>query len=203
MQTLQQALPGVADGAIYADLNTASAGIKTALAATAAQAGVAFADVAMMAPVPGLGLRTPMLASGPAAAAFADIFNALGAAVSVLPGPAGTAATRKLIRSVFYKGLAAAVTEALAAGRAAGCEDWLRADIGSVLAEASAATVERLEQGSIRHARRRKDEMAAAADLLAELGVPARISRASEGWLEQLMAEASGPPRSGRQEDGR
>ena len=188
--TLQQAIPGIADGAIYADLNTSSANLKVALAETAAAAGVAFADVALMAPVPGLGLRTPMLASGPAADACAAALRAFGATITVLTGPPGAAATRKLVRSVFYKGLAAAVTEALRAGRAAGCEDWLRADIGGVLADASAATIDRLEQGSIRHARRRAEEMTAASDLLDDLGVPSRIARASHGWLAQLLAEA-------------
>jgi 3-hydroxyisobutyrate dehydrogenase-like beta-hydroxyacid dehydrogenase len=110
----------------------------------------------------------------------------------VLSGPAGEAASRKLVRSVFYKGLAAAVTEALRAARAAGCEDWLRANIAGELASASGATVERLERGSVQHARRRVDEMAAAAALLAELGVPPRIARASEQWLRQLMAESGG-----------
>lgn len=188
IETLELALPGVGPGAVYADLNTGSASLKSALAAIAEPAGVAFTDIALMAPVPGLGLRTPMLASGPAAPEYAATFGALGATVTVLP-KAGTAATRKLVRSVFYKGLAAAVTEALRAGRAAGCEEWLRADIGRVLADASAATVDRLEEGSIRHARRRIDEMAAAARLLDELGVPPRVSRASQAWLEQLLDE--------------
>ncbi|HTZ94706.1 MAG TPA: DUF1932 domain-containing protein [Streptosporangiaceae bacterium] len=189
-ETLQLALAGIGASAIYADLNTGSAGLKAGLAKVAAQSGVAFADVALMAPVPGLGLRTPMLASGPAADDYARILRQLGATVTVLPGPAGTAASRKLVRSVFYKGLAAAVTEALRAGRAAGCEDWLRADIGQILADASASTVDRLEQGSIRHARRRRDEMMAAGDLLDELGVPPRVARASAAWLAQLMTEA-------------
>jgi 3-hydroxyisobutyrate dehydrogenase-like beta-hydroxyacid dehydrogenase len=189
LETLQLALPGLCEGTIYADLNTSSAGLKAKLAQVAAQAGLAFADVALMAPVPGLGLRTPMLVSGPAADAFAAAFGALGASVTVLPGPPGTAATRKLVRSVFYKGLAAAVTEALRAGRAAGCEDWLRADISEVLASASQATVDRLEEGSIRHARRRTEEMAAACDLLEELGVPPRVARASQRWLQQLMED--------------
>ncbi len=106
----------------------------------------------------------------------------------MLPGPPGDAATRKLVRSVFYKGLAASVTEALRAARAAGCEDWLRANIASELAGASEATVDRLERGSVRHARRRAEEMAAAAELLTRLGVPARIASASEQWLRDLMA---------------
>jgi 3-hydroxyisobutyrate dehydrogenase-like beta-hydroxyacid dehydrogenase len=189
---LKAALPGVGSDAIYADLNTASAGFKARLAEVAATAGTEFADVAILSPVPGLGLRTPMLASGPAAARFAAILTALGATVDVLPGPPGTAAVRKLVRSVFYKGLAAAVTEALRAARSAGCEDWLRSVIAAELSGFSAATIDRLEHGSIRHARRRADEMAAAAELLGELGVPARVALASEQWLRDLMAESPG-----------
>jgi 3-hydroxyisobutyrate dehydrogenase-like beta-hydroxyacid dehydrogenase len=189
---LQAALPALDDDGCYADLNTASAGFKAHLAGLASAAGTGFADVAIMSPVPGRGLRTPMLASGPAAGQFAAIVTALGATVDVLPGPPGTAAVRKLVRSVFYKGLAAAVTEALRAGRSAGCEDWLRSVIAAELSGFSAATVDRLEDGSIRHARRRADEMAAAAALLGELGVPARIAGASEQWLRDLMAESAG-----------
>jgi 3-hydroxyisobutyrate dehydrogenase-like beta-hydroxyacid dehydrogenase len=186
---LKAALPAVGAEAIYADLNTASSGLKQQLAARAADAGVAFADVAMMSPVPGRGLRTPMLASGPAAAGFAETFGQLGASVEVLSGPPGAAAARKLVRSVFFKGLAAAVTESLRAASAAGCADWIRENIRQELEDASASTVDRLEQGSIRHARRRADEMAAAKELLTELGVPPRIAAASEDWLRQLLSE--------------
>src|SRR5262249_43467197 len=164
---------------------------KQRLAELARAAGVGFTDVALMAPVPGNGLGTPMVASGVAAPSLTSALAPLGATVEVLPGPAGAAAARKLVRSVFYKGMAAAVTEALRAAHAAGCEDWLRANIAAELTAASAATVERLEQGSRRHARRRADEMAAAAELLAGLGVPARIAAASEQWLRDLMADAA------------
>jgi 3-hydroxyisobutyrate dehydrogenase-like beta-hydroxyacid dehydrogenase len=195
---LVAALPAMRPGAIYADFNTASSGLKARLAALADAAGAGFADIALMAPVPDSGLRTPMLVSGTAAAQFARIFTGLGASVDVLPGPAGTAAARKLVRSVYYKGLAAAVTEALRAAQAAGCEDWLRDNIRHELASASAATLDRLERGSVQHAVRRTDEMAAAAALLRELGVPPRIATASEQWLRQLAAEKSGDqPRGG------
>jgi hypothetical protein len=53
----------------------------------------------------------------------------------------------------------------------------------------SPQTVDRLERGSVQHAVRRVDEMAAAATLLDELGVPARVARASQQWLEQLVDE--------------
>ena len=186
---LASALPGIGDSAIYADLNTASSQLKARLAERAAGAGIAFTDVALMSPVPVNGLGTPMLSCGPAADRFARVVGRLGGTVEVLPGPPGTAAARKLVRSVFYKGLAAAVTEALRAARAAGCEDWLRQNIRQELSNASPATVDRLEQGSVRHARRRADEMNAAAELLTGLGIPARVASASAQWLEQLMAE--------------
>ena len=189
---LMAALPGMHPGAIYADLNTASSALKAHLASLAEPAGIGFADVALMSPVPGNGLRTPMLASGPAAAEFARVLGGLGATVEVLPGPPGAAAARKLVRSVFYKGLAAAVTEALRAARAAGCEDWLRDNIRRELEGASASTLDRLEQGSVRHAVRRIDEMAAAGEQLRRLGVPARVTGASEQWLRQLAEEQTG-----------
>ena len=200
-KALEQALPGLAGTGgtgglsraagqtVYADANTASAGFKQGLAATADQAGVPFADIALMAPVPGRGLHTPMVVSGPAAEDVARLLGACGATVSVLPGPAGAAATRKLLRSVFYKGMAAAAIEALHAARAAGCEDWLREHIAAELAAADAGTLARLERGSYRHARRREHEMAAATDLLNELSVPPRVCRASQRWLNQLATE--------------
>jgi 3-hydroxyisobutyrate dehydrogenase-like beta-hydroxyacid dehydrogenase len=200
---LGQSLPGL-DGAspggaalsaaggrtVYADANTASAGLKQRLAATAEQAGVPFADIAIMAPVPGRGLGAPMVVSGPAAETVARMLGGYGATVSVLPGPAGAAATRKLLRSVFYKGMAAAAIEALRAARAAGCEDWLREHIAAELAAADASTLARLEQGSVQHALHRAHEMAAASDLLDELSVPPRVARASELWLNELASEA-------------
>jgi 3-hydroxyisobutyrate dehydrogenase-like beta-hydroxyacid dehydrogenase len=105
-------------------------------------------------------------------------------------GEAGSAIAAGL--SVFYKGLAAAVIEALRAARAAGCEEWLRDNIAHELADASAATLDRLERGSERHAVRRIDEMAAAGEQLRRLGVPPRVASASEQWLRQLAEEQDG-----------
>lgn len=190
-------ITAVGDG-VWADLNTASPGAKARLARIAADHGVAFADVAIMAPVPGRGLHTPMLASGPAAADVARILNPLGASVDVLDGPPGLAAERKLLRSVFFKGMAAAVVEALDAGRAAGCEEWLRGVIAEELAGAGESTVDRLVVGTRRHAVRRAHEMAAATEMLTELGVEPTIAAASRDLLARLAAVT----RSGRTPTG-
>jgi 3-hydroxyisobutyrate dehydrogenase-like beta-hydroxyacid dehydrogenase len=106
-----------------------------------------------------------------------------GANVEVLDGPAGAAAERKLLRSVFMKGMAAALLEALAAARAAGCEEWLRADVGRQIGP---ELVDRLDRGSHQHAVRRAEEMTAAASMLAQWGVPARVAVAARDWLTDL-----------------
>lgn len=183
---LRQALPGLEPGACYADANTASAGQKQWLAEVAAGAGVPFADIAIMAPILSRGLGTPMLASGPAAAEVVALLCGFGGRAEVLAGPAGAAATRKLLRSVFYKGMAAAVVEALRAAEAAGEADWLRGHIGAELAAADETMALRLETGSYQHAARRVHEMAAAAELVEELGLAARVTRASQAQLAEL-----------------
>jgi 3-hydroxyisobutyrate dehydrogenase-like beta-hydroxyacid dehydrogenase len=126
--------------------------------------------------------------SGPAASAAASLLARYGAQVEVIEGPVGQAATRKLLRSVYYKGLAAAVVEALEAARAAGLEDWLAGNIRDELEKSNAATLDRLVSGSHTHAVRRREEMAAAADLIDELGVPPRIATAGRDWLADLAA---------------
>jgi 3-hydroxyisobutyrate dehydrogenase-like beta-hydroxyacid dehydrogenase len=183
---LREALAGLDRSTVYADLNSAAAGLKQRLAGLAAQAGVPFADVAIMAPVPPHGLGTPMLASGPAAARVASLLGGCGASVGVLPGPPGTAATRKLLRSVFYKGMAAAIIEALEAARAVGHEQWLREHIADELTEADARSVERIVDDTVRHAVRRTAEMEAAAEMLTELGVPPVMVDASRALHERL-----------------
>jgi 3-hydroxyisobutyrate dehydrogenase-like beta-hydroxyacid dehydrogenase len=185
MTALENALPALRPDTVWADLNTASPGLKAALAERAT-AGVPVVDVALMSPVPGKGLRTPMLVAGEAASRYAELLTPLGARVTVQPGQAGEAISRKLLRSVFYKGLAAAVVEALAGAEAAGCADWLRGNISAELAGFDERTIDRLVEGTAQHARRRADEMAAATEQLHELGVPARIAPAARDLLVQL-----------------
>ncbi|MBV9381691.1 MAG: NAD(P)-dependent oxidoreductase [Streptosporangiaceae bacterium] len=186
-------LPGLAEGATWADLNTASPGVKQEIAAMGRARGVPVTDVAMMAPVPGRGLRVPMLASGDGAARYAAQLRPFGADIEVLDGPPGLAATKKLLRSVFYKGMAASIVEALEAARSAGFEPWLREHIADELAKADAATLDRILSGTYRHAVRRSAEMAAAAQMLAELGAEPVMAAASRVLHERIAGHVPPP----------
>jgi 3-hydroxyisobutyrate dehydrogenase-like beta-hydroxyacid dehydrogenase len=176
-------------GAVWADLNTASPGVKRELAELGQAHGIPVTDVAMMAPVPGKGLQVPMLASGDGADVVAVTLQALGADIEVLDGPAGLAATRKLLRSVFYKGMAASIIEALEAARAVGLEGWLHEHIAEELAQADVTTVDRIVTGTRQHAVRRGAEMGAAAAMLSDLGVPPVMASASGALHERVAAE--------------
>ncbi|MBO0693205.1 MAG: NAD(P)-dependent oxidoreductase [Acidimicrobiaceae bacterium] len=194
---LTHALPGLRPGMVWAELNTSSAKAKQHLASLVADAfpgddTVFFADVAIMSPVPGTGVRTPMLAAGPGAKGFVDLIGPLGGRIEVLDEPVGAAATKKLLRSVFFKGMSMAVVEALVAARAAGLEDWLHDHIRDQLAEFDDRAIERIVEGSYRHARRRADEMEAASDLLTDLGVPPLMAGASQRSLAAIAAATAG-----------
>jgi 3-hydroxyisobutyrate dehydrogenase-like beta-hydroxyacid dehydrogenase len=178
--------PVLGPGRLFADLNTAPPALKRTVAAAVEGRQARFADVALLRSVPGRGIATPSLVSGTGAAEFAAIFRRLGMPVTEVGVTAGEAAARKLARSVFMKGIAAALDEALAAGERLGCEAWLRRDIEATLTAADAGLVRRLVEGSRVHAVRRIDEMAAAVAMLEELGVEPRTAAASEAWLRSL-----------------
>jgi hypothetical protein len=111
----------------------------------------------------------------------------MGMPVTVLEGEIGAASARKLVRSIFMKGLAAAVIECLEAAERLDCGTWSREQISSVLADE--AWIDRLVTGSRAHAGRRIQEMEAARELLDELGVEPYITDAAIQRLEVLQGK--------------
>lgn len=187
-RALDQALSEIPAGTVYADLSTASPAAKRALSATAQARGLRFVDVALMSTVPGKGLATPSLASGPGAGAYADLLASTSAVIEVVGDEAGLASKRKLLRSVAIKGLAGVLMESLAAAEAAG----LRGETWQNLAHEFTAMdddfLQRLIDGTPRHATRRHHEMVAAVELLEELGVEPTLTRATVAHLDALRA---------------
>ncbi|GGH37042.1 hypothetical protein GCM10010921_06630 [Microbacterium album] len=195
------AIPAMRAGAVFADLNTASPETKARIAALGSEGRVPVADVAVLAPVTRAAHRTPLLASGDGAEPFAAILRRFGAPVDVAAGPAGDAARLKLLRGVFMKGMAALVLEGLEAARTAGAQEWLRGQIARELGPEGAATVDRLVEGTFRHAERRRHEMSDALALLEHAGTPADMTRATLAWFERILAEREAPEAGPRATD--
>lgn len=183
LDAAESALPGLGTGALYADLNTTSPALKRELAEVVAATGAVFADVALLGPIPERGLHAPVLASGVGACGFAEFFVPLGMPVQVISEDPGDAAAMKLVRSVFMKGVAAAVVESLQAAEAIGRGEWLAQEIERMIGR---PYLERVLEGSRMHAVRRIDEMEAARDLLIELGVRPHVAAASAAQLADL-----------------
>lgn len=175
----ESALSALGD-ALYADLNTSAPALKRSLAELV---GPQLVDVALLGPVPSRGLATPALAAGPRAAEFAALLAPLGMPVEVVSDVVGAAAQRKLLRSVFMKGVATAAVESLAAAERAGERAWLHDELVEVI---DAQLLDRFVEGSHTHAVRRTEEMEAAADLLRELGVEPHMAAASAAVLKDL-----------------
>ena len=183
---LRQALDAIPAAAIYADLSTSSAVVKRQLAELAAARDLGFADVALMSIVPGNGLRTPALVSGSAAAALESVLAPLGMPIEAIGDQAGDAATRKLVRSVVIKGLAALLIEAMHAAEAAGCAGETWQNLVDQFTAADGMFLRRMVEGTGPHAVRRLHEMEAAAELLADVGVDPLMTRSTVESLRRI-----------------
>jgi 3-hydroxyisobutyrate dehydrogenase-like beta-hydroxyacid dehydrogenase len=180
------ALDSLDPGQIYADMNSGSRRLKQDVAGLVAPSGALFVDGALMGTVPGNGIKTPCFASGPGAEKFVQLFKPIGMAVENIGPEPGSAASRKLLRSIFTKGIAAAAEEAVRAGKAAGCETWLHDELAGMLASADVSLLDRLLDGSRKHATRRIHELEDAKELLVMLELESRITDSAIAYLNEF-----------------
>jgi 3-hydroxyisobutyrate dehydrogenase-like beta-hydroxyacid dehydrogenase len=181
------AAPGLRPGSVFADLNTSAPDVKRKAAAAVEPAGALFVDAAVLAPVPRRGLRTPLALAGPGRERLTRFLEPLGVPLEDAGAEPGAAAARKLLRSVFMKGIAAVVLESLEIAARAGQEEWLRDQIVAELSAADAAFVDRLVDGTRQHAKRRLTEMEAAAGYAADVGATDDITKATVARLQRLV----------------
>lgn len=185
-EAIAQALDEMRPGTVYADLSTAPPNLKEDLADTAALRGLPFADVALMAPVPGNGLATPTLASGPGAEDYAGVIRPMGGEVEVMSDRPGDAAARKLLRSVTTKGLTAVLMESLEAAEARGDAEWLWTHLVEFITEADERLMRRLIEGTPRHVDRRIVEMESARAFLESLDVDTTMTGSTVEVLRRI-----------------
>ncbi len=177
-------------GQVYADMNTASPATKQAINTVLADSPAAFSDVAIMAPIAVRGIKSAFLASGAGASQFTEIFSRFGASVTQLDAEAGQAATLKLVRSIFYKGLASVVIEMLNAAQTLDLDAYAREQMMTILRDED--MIDRFVEGSHIHAKRRIHEMDAVIELLQSLDVQTYSSEAARQSLRDLLDRDNG-----------
>jgi 3-hydroxyisobutyrate dehydrogenase-like beta-hydroxyacid dehydrogenase len=181
----REVAPALRPGQLFADLNTAAPQIKREIAPTIEQTGALFIDGALMDPVPPKGLGTQVYASGSGAERFAERMTPLGMPVTYLDREAGNAATHKLVRSIMYKGVAAVIIECLEAADALDMTEYARAQMLKIIYDEP--MIDRFVNGSIKHAKRRAQEMEAVVEMLNSIGVSAFTSQAAVQRLKEIM----------------
>lgn len=170
---------------LYADLNTSAPQLKRDIAPIIERTRALFVDAALMDPVSPKGLRTQVYASGSGAKLFTEKMTPLGMPVTCLDGEAGYAATHKLVRSIMYKGVAAVIVECLEAAQALNMTQYARTQMLKIIYDEP--MIDRFVTGSIKHAKRRVEEMQAVVEMLNSIGVSAFTSQASVNRLKELM----------------
>ncbi len=144
-------------GVIYIDLNSASPARKNEVQ-DALGSEIKMVDGAVIGSVMQFGAKVHLLLSGKHAGEAAQAMKTIGADAEAIDGQIGDASQRKLLRSVFMKGLGALITESMRAGEVAGEVDWMRKQIADELTDGE-TTLDRLYDGTKLHAVRRAHEL--------------------------------------------
>ena len=185
VEVAAEVAPVLQPNQLYADMNTAAPQLKRELARIIEKTGALFVDAALMDPVPPKGLGTQVYASGSGAKLFAEKMSLLGMPVTYLDHEPGNAATHKLVRSIMYKGVAAVIMECLEAAEALSMTEYARAQMLKIIYDE--AMIDRFVSGSIKHAKRRVEEMEAVVEMLHSIGISSFTSQASIRRLKEIM----------------
>jgi 3-hydroxyisobutyrate dehydrogenase len=126
LDVASEAIAFLKKGAVYADFSTSSPEQKQQAALLAESKEIYFADVVIMGGVNLTGMNTPLLCAGEKTEKIVALMEKLGAPIRVLSAArAGDAASLKLLRTVFTKGLSALAVECIVAARHHGVKDLL------------------------------------------------------------------------------
>jgi 3-hydroxyisobutyrate dehydrogenase-like beta-hydroxyacid dehydrogenase len=164
---------------IYVDLNSVSPTTKRRVHAAMRASAADFVEFAVMSPVEGLGIASPILAGGAKAAALAERLNGLGMKITAVSEDIGVASATKLCRSIVIKGMEALMVDLGLAGDKSGV---LPAVLKSLTASYPgmdwAELVRMMPRRVSRHGLRRAAEMREAGVMLDEFGLSGALSRA-------------------------
>lgn len=172
LAAVEAAAPHLVREQVLFDINSVSPRRKRASAMLVEDAGGAYVDMAVMAPVHLRGHATPVLLAGLAADRLAPALSGLGFDLDVVGPEPGAATAIKMVRSLFVKGLEAITVETLLAASASGCFERVYASLsesypGLGWPDCATYNFER----TLHHGARRAAEMRESAATLDALGL--------------------------------
>lgn len=172
--------PHLRNGAIYVDMTTADPAEMKACEVRALQAGIAFVDVAITGAVNLSGRKTPLLVAGKQAGTVQELFAPFGGSVRVVGTQPGDAASLKLLRSIYTKGMEALAVECLVTAEAMGLREPLYAVLQDIDDTPLRSLMESMVRTHIPHSARRRHEVAEAQSQMERHGLTPLVSPAIE-----------------------
>ncbi|MGQ3215575.1 MAG: DUF1932 domain-containing protein [Shinella sp.] len=176
----------------YLDVASTTPAIKSQVFDRLSPTGACIGDAVIVGAV-SQGLALSILACGPGAPAMIDELTPFGMSIREVPGPCGTAASIKIIRSVAMKGFAMLVFEALSAARRYGVEKDVLSSLDETFARPFHSYVDRLVSGSLKHAVRRHEEVEMSAETLRDVSLAPLMTEATIARFAELAVLASDP----------
>jgi 3-hydroxyisobutyrate dehydrogenase-like beta-hydroxyacid dehydrogenase len=184
----KEAQPFLRKGQLYADINSASPQVKREIGAIVAPTGALFVDVAVMALVPQHCHKVPIAVSGDGAHRFTELLTPCDMDITYINDQAGSSSAIKMLRSIFIKGLASLLFEALTASRKAGVEREIMESIRETIEEQPfEQLVNLLLTRNAVSAERRVAEMGEVISCIEEMGLDSSVSRATRAKLQTLV----------------
>ena len=184
--------------AYFLDLNSVSPQSKRDAATHLATGRGLYVEASVMAPISPKRIASPILLGGPHARAFIGIANSLGmAGATFYSDTLGKAAAAKMCRSVMIKGLESLLSESLLTARHNGVERDVLESLQNLLPATDWTQLSRyMISRSLRHGRRRAEEMREAALSVREAGIDPQMSNASalrQDWAASLGVDPATP----------
>lgn len=181
----------LAPGQTFFDINSASPGTKTEAAKAVVATGATYVEGAVMAPVPGPGIRVSILAGGPSAEALAPRLNALGMNIRPVSQEFGRASAMKLCRSIMIKGLEALIVDCAKAAKLWEVEAEVYGSLTESYPSIDWPAMAVMMAGRVRqHGVRRGAEMREAAMMLADLDMNPELAAAVAAAQERGAGKA-------------
>lgn len=166
LSAAQRIFPFMQSRAIYADMTTADPQHMQVAVESANASNVRFVDVAIMGAVTATREATPLICAGHGADTIIKLMQSAGAPIKLAGSRPGDAATLKLLRSIFTKGLEALSIECLMTAEKMG----LRKELYEVLSDIDQMRLPDFMELSVRthilHAKRRLKEVQEAKRLM-------------------------------------
>jgi L-threonate 2-dehydrogenase len=168
LRTAETSATHLKSGAVFADLNTATPGLKKKLAELV-PAGT-FVDAAILKASPEGVSGVTLAVSGPGANRFIELLGGYGLNLEFVSEVPGDAAARKLVWSILERGTAALIADTLWAAKSMGQEAWAIEAIKAEFNSSSEQTVQAYLDETGKNPKRGSVEMGDVVEMLAEFG---------------------------------